>query len=167
MLFAFICADDWVARQTWAVFVTGIIVIWYTWETMQLRHAAHEQRETQIRPYVILVTESENISVVNVGNGAALHVRVQSVVVDKELNIEVRFPKTIPLLRVGESVPLETRSYIKGQDVGDIFTAHVDPKYAVHELCVIVSFDNVELKTYSISQNIMPGNIFVSETSTT
>lgn len=31
-----VCKDNWTAIQTWAVVLTGIVLIWYTWETMQL-----------------------------------------------------------------------------------------------------------------------------------
>jgi len=165
MFCVFTCEPDWTARQTWAILLTGIVVLWYTWETMQLRFAAHAQRETQIRPYVILTQEPGNVSVLNVGNGAALHVHIDTVIIDEQEKIEIRFPKKIAILRPGESNPLELKSYKNGADAGDFFTAHLDPIYAALTLNTTVSFDNVELKKYSVTQEITPGNIRVSEIS--
>jgi len=51
---AFWWTADWTARQTWAVALTGLVLIWYTWETMQLRRAAFAQRQLQLRPFVLL-----------------------------------------------------------------------------------------------------------------
>ena len=153
---------DWPAIQTWAVVLTGAILIWYTWETMQLRYAAHAQRESQIRPYVVLAPAASGISAQNLGNGVALHVRVDTVTVSVEHKIEIRFPKTIPVLRPAESVILEARSYKNGRDAGDFFTAHIDPTYANQELCITLRFDNVELKPYTITQKVSPGSIGVA-----
>lgn len=163
MWYVFACEANWTARQTWAIVLAGVILIWYTWETMQLRFAAHAQRETQIRPYVMLKQEPGKLSVINVGNGVALHIHVDTVVVSDEFKIEVQFPKTIAVLRPGESESLEMRSFKQGKDAGDFFTAHLDPKYAVLDIDVKLRFDNVELKAYSTTQKFSPGKIVVSE----
>lgn len=162
MAYIFSCEADWTARQTWAVILTGAIIVWYTWETMQLRFAAHAQRETQLRPYIILKSEPGQLSVLNVGNGTALHICAQTVVINDELKIEVRFPKIISVLRPGETQKLEMQSYINGKDAKDIFNAHLDPQYSCLELPINIRFDNVELKTYSTTQTISPGKISVS-----
>jgi hypothetical protein len=39
--------------SAWAVSLTGAVVIWYTWETMQLRRAAYREREGQLRPFIV------------------------------------------------------------------------------------------------------------------
>jgi hypothetical protein len=161
MAAAFVLTSDWTARQTWAVILTGLVIIWYTWETMQLRYAAHAQRETQLRPYVVLEAAPGALSVANVGNGVALHVRLAPVIVSRELSVEIRFPQSIAILRPGQSVPLVARSYKKGVDAGDFFNAHLDPQYATLELEVKVTFDNVELKAYSTTQRVTPGNLVV------
>ena len=142
--------------------LTGAILIWYTWETMQLRYAAHAQREAQIRPYVVLQPTPGTLLVTNFGNGVALHIHVDTVTVNEEFNIEIRFPKAVPVLRKGESATLEARSYKGGKDAGDFFTAHLDPQYASQDLSVKARFDDVELKSYSTTQRVSPGGIVVA-----
>jgi len=48
------------------------------------------------------------------------------------------------------------------KDAGDVFTAHIDPKYAALNLNVTVRFENLELKPYSITQKVSPGSIVVA-----
>lgn len=153
---------DWTAIQTWAVGLTGLAVIWYTWETRELRIASYAQIETQIRPYVVLQPQNGNFMVTNFGNGVALHVRIDPVVVSPEDRIEIRFPKAVAVLRSGESATVEARGYKAGQDAGKFFNANLDPRYANQELPVTVRFDDVELKSYSITQLVSPGEVVVS-----
>ena len=158
---AFACEADWTARQTWAVVFTGAVVIWYTWETSELRRAAYEQMDLQIRPYVVVQPDGKSSLVTNFGNGVALHVRVQPVVVNSKEQIELRFLKTVPILRSGESAPLEVTCYKEGEPTSDIYTALLDPKKATEEYPVTVTCDNLDLKTYTTIQRVAANSIVV------
>lgn len=88
---------DWVFVQTIAVILTGVILIWYTWETKRLREEAHRQvvatnkqiRETQrqidvqLRPFLAVVAVWKNDQELgtfflhNMGNGAAVTIKVR------------------------------------------------------------------------------------------
>lgn len=46
---AFWLCQDWTARQTVAVILTGAAVIWYTWETMLLRQTSRDQAEVMLK----------------------------------------------------------------------------------------------------------------------
>lgn len=156
-------ATDWTALQTWAVVLTGFVVIWYTWETRELRIASYAQIASQIRPYVVLQPQNGSFLVTNFGNGVALHIRIEPVIVSQEQQIEIRFPKTVPVLRCGESATLDAKSFRSGKEAGDFFNAHIDPRYANQELPVTLRFDDVELKGYSITQRISPGEVVVEQ----
>lgn len=45
---AFWLCQNWTARQTVAVILTGAVVIWYTWETMLLRQTSNGQAEVML-----------------------------------------------------------------------------------------------------------------------
>ena len=94
---------DWTALQTWAVVLTGLVVIWYTLETRELRIASYVQIESQIRPYVLLQPQNGSFLITNFGNVVALHIRVEPVIVSQEHQIEISFPKAVAVLRSGES----------------------------------------------------------------
>jgi len=151
--------DNWTALQTWAVILAGIVIIWYTWETMQLREAAFAQRELQLRPFVVVEPQKNNFVVSNVGSGVALNVRINEIIIDKEFEISVRFPDSIPVLRSGEGLPIHAESFKQGKPAGDFFLAHLDPKYANREIEVRVEFQNVEMKPYSVSERVLPARL--------
>jgi len=153
---------DWTALQTWAVVLTGLVIIWYTWETKELRLAAYAQMDLQIRPYVVLKPETAKILVTNFGNGVALHIRINPVVVSAVEDIELRFLETIPVLRSGESANIAATGFKKGKPTSDAYNAHIDPKYANQQLKVTVRFDDLELKTYSITQQVSSGSVVIS-----
>lgn len=159
---AYVYVKDQGNLQNWAVVLTGLVVIWYTWETRELRIASYLQIESQVRPYVVLQPENGTFLVTNFGNGVALHTLLDSIVVSEEHQIEIRFPKTVAVLRRGESAKVEARSYKAGRDAGDFFNAHIDPQHANQELNVTLHFDDVELKSYSITQRVSPGKVVVS-----
>ena len=153
---------DWTALQTWAVVLTGLVIIWYTWETKELRLAAYAQMDLQIRPYVVLQPESAQVLVTNFGNGVALHIRIDPVVVSAAEDIELRFLKTIAVLRSGESATIEATGFKKGKQTGDGYNAHIDPRYANQQLNITLRFDDLELKAYSITQQVSSGSVVVS-----
>ena len=159
---AFVCESDWTARQTWAVILTGAAVIWYTWETRELRQATYAQMDLQIRPYVVLQPDGRSSLVTNFGSGVALHVHIEPVVVDTKERIELRFPKTVPVLRSGESVSPEITCYKEGKPTSDIYKDLLNPKNATEEYEVKLCFDNLELKPYTRTQRVSPNSIVVS-----
>jgi|SRR6185369_3342432 len=161
---AFVSIKDPGNLQNWAVALTGLVVIWYTWETRELRIASYVQLETQVRPYVVLQPQTGVFQVTNFGNGVALHTHLDPVVISVEEQIEIRFPNAVAVLRPWESAAIEARSYRAGKDVGDFFNAHLDPRYANERLPVTLRFENVQLKGYSTTQQVSPGQIVVVRT---
>ena len=160
---AFIWATDWTARQTWAVILTGVVVIWYTYETRRLRVASVRQLEMQIRPFVFLrPAEGKGFVVENVGVGTALNVRVRDVVVDTEYDVQIRFPDAIALLRSGETVPVRAETFREGRPAGDLFAAHIDPRYANRTLLLTIEYQNVELKPYVVVQKTEPATMRIA-----
>lgn len=149
-----VCKGNWTAIQTWAVVLTGIVLIWYTWETMRLREAAFAQRELQLRPFVVVELKKKQFEVTNLGVGVALNVKINEVIIDKEFEITVRFPESIAVLRPGETQPMQPES-----SNGEFFLAHLDKKYANREIEVKIEFQNVEMKPYSVSERVVPGQL--------
>lgn len=99
---------DWTAIQTWAVILTGVVLIWYTWETMLLRQVAFLQREVQLRPFVVFRKEGERYVVENIGNGVALMVRIDGVTMEEPpTKLEIRFPNSLSLLKPGTVADVE------------------------------------------------------------
>lgn len=67
------------------VALTGLVVIWYTWETRQLRRATLRQTDLQIRPFLSLEYEPINrkLWLRNLGRGVARDIVVHDVRLSK------------------------------------------------------------------------------------
>ena len=93
---------DWTEKQTWAVILTGVVLIWYTWETMLLRRIAFVQRELQLRPFIVFRREANQYLAENIGNAAALNIRVENITFEAPgTKLEILFPRALPLLKGG------------------------------------------------------------------
>lgn len=66
--------------QNIILWLTGVILLWYTWETYNLRKIAEVQGITSIRPYLRLQTidgEDNKLRLVNEGKGVAVNLKVK------------------------------------------------------------------------------------------
>jgi hypothetical protein len=162
MAWAFSAYSGWTERQTWAVIFTAVVLIWYTWETMEVRRAAHLQRELQLRPFIVLEPQERDFVLSNVGNGAAVNIKIDDVVVDETHGVSIRFPASVPVLRPGAALPIRAESIKGGKSAGDFFLAHLDPQYAALELKIVLRFQNVEMKPYSVAQTVCPGELRIT-----
>lgn len=157
---------DWTARQTWAVALTGLVLIWYAWEAMQLRQATFAQRELQLRPLVVLEPEKNSFRLRNFGHGTALNISIDDVIVSEQEEIVIRFPQVIPVLPAGATAEVRAESFKKGRLAGDFFLAHLDPEYASLDLRVCVHFQNAEMAPYMVTESIRPGELSITDVST-
>lgn len=163
--------NDATNRQTAIVGLTGLVVVWYTWETALLRREMIRQTEVQVRPYVIAHPTTRHLTVENVGNVPALDVHVEDMVIDKwpqlpsgeRLLLTLRFPLRFPVLRPGEKQEIPVETLLGGREFGNFFGGHIDPNFATVESKLVVHFKNVELTGYSVTQIISPGKWAVGD----
>lgn len=150
--------------QTIAVLLTGAAIIWYTWETKRLREETQRQTEFQIRPFVIIEpsidAKSIGFKVINAGNGPAMNIRIQDVQIDVDENIIVQFAPIL-FLRHGDSIKIQTKTFIKGVEVkgivGDAIPGQLNPKYADRIRSLMIEFQSIDLLwRYSIKEQIAP-----------
>ena len=160
VLITYWITQDWNKTETVAFCLTGLVIVWYTWETQLLRVETQRQTEVQLRPFVVVEPTSEGFQTRNIGYGPAINVRIGEVLVSEIEEIIIRFPDTIPiLLNDGKAIELRAESFKKGKSAGDFFLAHLDPKYANLNLSIPIEFQSVDLKTYSIEETVVPGEL--------
>lgn len=147
------CTGKYDAISAWAIIVTGAVVIWYTWETMQLRREAFSQREMQLRPFITFYKGDSGYVIENIGHGVALDVYIDTVKLD---DTEIRFPQRIPILKQNIVLPFQTEIYINGKRIDEIFTAILDHRYTVSDINLNIQFSNIEGKRYSLVEIISP-----------
>jgi hypothetical protein len=154
---AFVLESDWTARQTWAVALTGLVIIWYTYETMQLRVATFSQRELQLRPFVVLQSIDGLFQIENLGPGIAFNVSVDDVTINLEDDIRATFPEKWPILRVGQSKLCAVATFHGDANAADFFAANIEPEFANGEYAITIQFQNAEMKQYSVTEKVSPG----------
>jgi hypothetical protein len=148
--------------QGWVVFVTGIVLAWYTWETWGLRCAANAQTEQQIQPFVILERgeRDRKFQLRNLGSGLALNLSIDDIVIDQDEQIVIRFG-TVVLLPAGACADVAAESFQRGRHVGDFFTAHINPRYATMALDVCVRFHNIKMVRYVVATSVGPRTMII------
>ena len=151
------------ATQTMAVLLTGLIIIWYTYETKLLRSETQRQTEISQRPFVVAKLADDHFEVGNLGHGVALNVRIKPIEVDRPEQILIRFPDSIPILNPGETISIRAESFKKEACAGDFFLAHLDPTYANRELFVEVKFQSIDFREYLTKEKIQPGSREITE----
>jgi hypothetical protein len=157
---------DWTARQTWVVILTGLTIIWYTWETSLLRRATFAQRELQLRPLVLLEPKNDGgFYAHNVGYGPALNVSFDDVTIDEAHEIVARFRETIYMIEAGKAANVSAETLKRGKPAGDFFLAHLDPQCANRDLQLRVRFQNAEMRPYSVTELVRPQALAVVKVS--
>jgi len=150
--------------QTWATIVAGLILLWYTWETMLIRQIANAQREISIQPFVVLKNVNGQYLLENLGSGVALNVFVASIVKgDEDYKLEISFPQKIAVLKAQSEVAIKPVTKINNEEASEIYAAAIDPKYANEATEVNISFSNVEGRKFSVAVIISPNNLSIKK----
>ena len=164
IIIALYLCSDMVTIQTLAVVLTGIILIWYTWETMLLRLIASSQRELDLQPFVIYKNINGQYWIENIGRGVALNISVNAVEIgDDSYKLEILFPKKFPFLKPNESQQLTPIVKINGAEVSNLHASHLNPIYANQDTAVSISFSNSEKTKYMVQETVSPFNLEINQ----
>jgi hypothetical protein len=164
MLIGWFCINDSTKLQTWAIIVSGFILIWYSWETRLLRVIASDQKDQQIQPLIIYENRRAGHYIKNIGNGVALNVRINRVLIGGSEDIEVTFPDSTPVLSPGEEAQVKGKFKMNGVELSDINgTAHLSTGFASETSIMSISYSNIQHRIYLTKEQISPGKIEILE----
>jgi hypothetical protein len=157
------------ALQTAGLIVTGVILIWYTWETRQLGLEARRQTELQIKPFVVLdvqnASDDGTFVLKNIGNGAAINVGIKDIeVVPGHNDIVVRFTDLPRFLGRGDAAPIRPNSLVEGKPISvrDFFVSNIRPEYANQEISFEITFQDAEFRTHVVEQRVLPERLEIT-----
>lgn len=164
MLIGWFCIADSTKLQTWAIIVSGFILIWYSWETRLLRVIASVQKDQQIQPLIIYENRRASHYIKNIGNGVALNIRVNKVLIGGSEDIEVTFPNSTPVLSPGEEIQVKGKFKMNGVELSDTNgTAHLSTRFSIDTSIMTISYSNIEHRRYLTREQISPGKIEILE----
>jgi hypothetical protein len=132
-----------------ALIGTAIIIAFYTIETYHLRVIQTRQIDISILPSIIVYKTEENdsFSIMNVGNGVAVNIKFDDTILNKELDVCLRFPNVLTLLP-GASELIEIESIRNGHRIDFPFDAHLDRRYANRQWEITVTFEDIARQKY-------------------
>ena len=151
-----VCLGDALATQTFAVVLTGAILIWYTIETQLLRKETQKQTELQIRPFVIMEFKNNEFYLKNIGRGPALNIKIKPVQVSSEESIVIKFEEMISIVNAGDQIQVEPEGFRNGRSTEKFFTAHLKPQYANRNLSIFIDYHSINLEAYTTRERVSP-----------
>ncbi|MBI4722661.1 MAG: hypothetical protein HY769_06665 [Candidatus Stahlbacteria bacterium] len=139
--------------NTGTVIVTAGIILWYTIETYRLRRQSVLQTEIQIRPLLIIILK-EDFTIKNIGNGIALNVEIEDIVIDMNEPHKFSFDKInaisqneeigLPRVRVfkdDQKVPADSFQLLP-------FVVGLYPRYASRNYEFRLRYENINGEKY-------------------
>jgi hypothetical protein len=143
---------------------TFIAIIWYSYETLELRREAQRQNLTLIAPIVILYIDNEEIIAENIGNGPAFELSIDKIYLVKEKGIEAVFNLDLGqnLLKKGEKKPLKGTVEINGEKILDS-TSYIKPKYTDKEFLININYLDMYRNRYYSKIKTSPEGIKLLE----
>ena len=94
----------------YVLLLTLVAIVFYTWETSQLRIQQKEIMELSLKPHLISIFRLGYFHLCNIGNGPAVNIRIDDVVVTLPKLPTIRLRFSCPyILKKDESKPIEIK----------------------------------------------------------
>lgn len=73
--------------------VTFLSILWYSWETRQLRKVTSNQMELSLRPLIIILFDegSSKFFLKNIGNGPSFKIKIKDIPIIKEKELYITY----------------------------------------------------------------------------
>lgn len=134
--------------------VTFLSILWYSWETRQLRKVTSNQMELSLRPLIVILYDEgpSKFFLKNIGNGPAFKIIIKDIPIikeNKELYITYVFDRK-NYLRPDER--LEISGDIKFNETptdGLFFMSHFYPHSAIRSFRYSITYTNMIGKEYT------------------
>jgi len=139
------------------IFLTLLILIWYTYETRNIHLTTKRQVELQFKPILAIELIEEPdlaLNIINVGNGPAFNIEIPNVPLGFDSGIYFKFD-SISSLRAGDSKQVKVKNFRGDEEVNFPFDAHLRPNYASNEVKIKIQYNDTEMN--DIEQNFELG----------
>ena len=131
--------------------VTLLAVLWYSWETRKLRIQSEKHTELSLKPQLEIVFQRAHFRLYNIGNGPAVHVRIEDKIVSP-----ARYPERLrficpSIIRKDECLPIEVKILTEdGKQVDEMARlGFLTPPEANETIEIDVHYDNLIGREYA------------------
>lgn len=143
-----------------STYLAGLSILWYTWETKQLRCITYRQYEEQIRPLVIFKICNNNLTkceIENIGNGIALNIRIEDIIINGDTGTRIEFPKAVRFLRSKDQTEIKCDCFRNDELINDgrvPLLPNLDPKHACMITEMTIRYENIEGACYTTIRSV-------------
>jgi len=149
----------------YVLFLTLLAILWYSWETSQLRIQQKDIMELSLKPHLIFLFQRGVFNLYNIGNGPAINIRIDDAIVSlPELpKVRLRFIYP-PIIRKDECLPIKINLLTENgkHEASGFHLGFLILPNATETFDVKVRFENLIGKKYDDKIKIgkdMPSNI--------
>ena len=140
--------------------LTLIAVVWYSWETSQLRIQQKDIMELSLKPHLISIFRLGDFYLCNIGNGPAVNIRIDDVMVTLHKLPTVRLMFSCPyVLKKDESKPIKIKILTEdgSREAPDFHLGWLLLPAATETVDVNIYFENLMGKGYEYKSSIGKG----------
>ena len=149
----------------YVLFLTLLAILWYSWETSQLRIQQKDLMELSLKPHLIVLFQRADFVLYNIGYGPAVRIRIDDVIVSFPQMPRLRLRFTCPpVINKGERLPIEIKILTEDEkhEPSGFHLGFLRPPTATETIDINVHFENLTSKEYIFKLKIgkdMPTNI--------
>lgn len=135
----------------YVLLLTLVAIIFYTWETSQLRIQQKDIMELSLKPHLISIFRLGDIHLFNIGNGPAVNIRIDDVIYTLPMLPTIRLRFDCPyILRKDESKPIKIKMLTEdgSREAPDFNLGWLRLPSATETLDIRVHFENLISKDY-------------------
>lgn len=131
------------------IFITLLVLYWYTLETRNIHLITKKQLEINNKPILAIELEDKSdgfyLIINNIGNGPAFNIDIPDIILSDKFAIHFKF-ESISFLRPRDRKPIKVRNYSGGRESDFPFYAHLKSEYANTEIKLTLKYNDIEMK---------------------
>jgi hypothetical protein len=161
----FISTEELELVGSYTLFLTLLAILWYSWETSQLRIQQKDIMELSLKPHLIFIFRRGDFYLYNIGNGPAVNIRIDDAIVSLPdfPNVRLRFTYSM-IIKKDEYLPIKIKILTEDgkHEASGFHLGFLMFPTATETVDVYVHFENLIGKKYEYKIKIgkdMPTNI--------
>jgi len=125
------------------LFATFLSILWYTIETNKMQKTIKHQLDVSTTARLaITVNKYNEFEIANVGNGVAVNINIDDLIISSKEQIKIKFPSFL-YLKPDSKETFEVKNYKDNKEIDFPFFAHLNNSYANKDFFLIIRFEDI------------------------